>query len=413
MTESAGKYDRRNFVLNLAEGILWIAGSSLIASQTVLPALILRLGGGNIAVGTFNVVFWVGLLLPQLFAARFTQTIEWKKPWAIRFGTVHRSIILLIGVVLLTTGGSYPYQTMLFFFIFFGLNQLVMGIATPGWFDMYAKMTHIKHRGRLTGIRTGFAGAASFGCGFVLTWLLNAFGFPLNYGFAFLLAALLQFGSLTTQTLLVEESPSKVMPLVPLRVFFAQLLHIIRVNHPFRNFVVACTILTLATISVGFMTVYAFHTFHADEHLVGRFTIVMVFGQMTGGILNGWIADHKGNKLAFVVASSSLLAASIFALAAPSLEWFYLVFFLLGGNLGTELMTRYNLAIEYGPVEQRSTYIGLMNTIMAPFYFVGVLGGWIANTFGYQAVFMTGIVCSLIGISLLILVVKEPRGAKK
>ena len=124
---------------------------------------------------------------------------------------------------------------------------------------------------------------------------------------------------------------------------------------------------------------------------------------------NGWLADHKGNKLAFVVASSSLLAASICALLAPSLEWFYLVFFLLGGNLGSELMTRYNLAIEYGPVEQRSTYIGLMNSIMAPFYFVGVLGGWIANMFGYPAVFMTGIACSLVGITYLLLVVREPR----
>ena len=106
MNELSGKYDRRNFLLNLTEGAFWIAGSSLIASQTVLPALVTRLGGGNIAVGALNVVFWVGLFLPQLFAARFTQTLEWKKPWAIRFGTIHRSVVFLIGVCVLSFGSA-------------------------------------------------------------------------------------------------------------------------------------------------------------------------------------------------------------------------------------------------------------------------------------------------------------------
>ncbi len=76
-------------------------------------------------------------------------------------------------------------------------------------------------------------------------------------------------------------------------------------------------------------------------------------------------------------------------------------------------MSRYNIAVEYGPIEQRSTYIGLMNTILAPFYLIGLLGGWISDVFGYQTVFAIGIACSAIGIGLLVAKVDEPRSSQK
>lgn len=409
MTSELSRNDRRNFLLNLTEGALWISGASFIASQTVLPALIIRLGGGNMAVGVFNVILWVFLFLPQIFAARYIQTLVWKKPWAIRFGAVHRVIVLVIGLIVALLGGSHPMLTLLLFFVLFAMNQAFMGVTSPGWFDMYAKMTPLGLRGRLSGIRTAIAGAGSFASGFFLIWLLGAYVFPLNYGLAILIASLFQFASLITQMKLVEDHPSKVMPQLPAREYFLQLRSIFLENSEFRQFIIACVILTLATIPVGFMTVYAIKTFHADEQLVGEFTILMILGQIVGGIGNGLIADHRGNKLALVSASCALLAASTLALFAPSLTWFAVVFFLLGANLGSELMTRYNLAIEYGPAEQRSTYIGLMNTILAPGYLVGLLGGWISNAYGYKAVFALGIACSLAGILYLIFNVDEPR----
>ncbi len=409
MTERSGQFDRRNFLLNLTEGAFWLAGSSLIASQTVLPALVTRLGGGNIAIGALSVMFWVGLLLPQLFAARYTQTLEWKKPWALRFGTTHRVVVLLIGLIVLMFGASYSQLTMALFFILFSLNQVFMGIATPGWFDMYAKLTPLELRGRLSGIRTSIAGAGSFLCGFLLTWLLARFEFPLNYSLAFFGASVLQFASLFTQVGLVEEYPSKVMPRLPTDEYLRQLKSIFRQNDNFRALIISSAVLILATMPVGFLTVYALTRFNADEGLIGQFTIIIVSGQIVGGLANGYLADHRGNKIALISAAIALAAASLCALLAPSLAWFRLSFFFLGINLGSELMTRFNIAIEYGPVEQRSTYIGLMNTMVAPFYLTGLLGGWISDVFGYHMVFIIGIVCSLIGIGLLVAKVDEPR----
>ena len=199
------------------------------------------------------------------------------------------------------------------------------------------------------------------------------------------------------------------MPSAPIHEYFRQLKRIFIDNHRFRAFIISSAVLILATMPVGFLTVYALMRFHANERVIGEFTIIIVAGQVVGGLANGYLADHRGNKLALISAAVAMLAASLCALITPSLDWFRLSFFFLGFNLGSELMTRYNLAIEYGPVEQRSTYIGLMNTMLAPFYLVGLPGGWISDTFGYHSVFAMGAACSLIGIGILVFNVHEPR----
>ena len=83
LDRSFTQIDRHNFRINIIEGVLYLAGASFLSAQTVLPALVSRLGGSNIAVGSVAVLLWVGLFLPQIFAARFVETRPWKKPWAI------------------------------------------------------------------------------------------------------------------------------------------------------------------------------------------------------------------------------------------------------------------------------------------------------------------------------------------
>jgi MFS family permease len=410
MTETSGRYDRRNFTLNGIEGGLFVAGSSLMSAQTVLPALITRLGGNNIAVGALSVIIYVGLLLPQIFAARYTQTLPWKKPWAVRFGTAQRVVVLCIAIVTFLLGATHATLALLFFFILFTLNQIFMGIATPGWFDMYAKLTPLRLRGRLTGVRNSVAGVGSLFGGAILTWLLAEFTFPSNYSFAIGGAFIVQFISIIIQSRLVEELPSNTLPQSSMREYFHQLRVILRSNTGFRTFLSSMIFLIPATMPLGFFTVYALKHFSAGEELIGEFTLIIVAGQVIGGMGIGYLADHTGNKRALISASVAMFVANLVAVFAPTLALFKIVFFFVGINLGSDLMTRYNLAIEFGPPEQRSTYIGLMNTVLAPLYLTGFLGGWISDLFGYPMLFIISGFFSIAGILFLILRVKEPRG---
>ena len=409
MAEQQQKIEGRNFILNFAEGAFFSASGALMSPQTVLPVLVSRLGGSNVAVGALSVIVWVGLFLPQIFAARYVQTLPWKKPWAIKFGMAQRLAVLLIGLSLFAFGGTQPAVALVLFFVFYTLCQVLMGVATPGWFDMFAKMTPTRKRGRLVGIRSSLGGSGALGCGLILTWLLANHSFPLNFAFAFFIAFLMQAVSIIVQSYLIEAEPSPVGERRPLFAYLRELPNVFRENKPFRDFIVACIFQILATMPVGFYTVYALQHFHTDESIVGEFTLAIVAVQVVSSLIIGYLADKRGNKLSLVIASTALLCANTWALFAPSVSWFFLVYMFLGVNLGTELLARYNISVEYGPLEQRSTYVGLMNTVIAPFYLVGMLGGTISDAFGYTTVFWIGTIASVIGILMMVFRVQDPR----
>ena len=151
--------DRKNFVLNAAEGSIYLASTAFINPQTVLPALVIGLGGTNIVVGALSALVYVGSFLPQIFAARYVEAQPWKKRWALTFGAVHRIILVAACGVVFLFGRDEPQRALWLFLLLYGLMQVVIGVSTPGWFDMVAKLTPPVRRGRLMGLRTSVGGA--------------------------------------------------------------------------------------------------------------------------------------------------------------------------------------------------------------------------------------------------------------
>jgi MFS family permease len=327
----------------------------------------------------------------------------------IRLGIFQRCIVGLMGIIILMAGGSQPQLTLTIFLILYSTMYIVLGLITPAWIDLIAKVTPATKRGRLVGFRSSLAGAMGFSCGFFLTWILGSFPAPRNYAFVFFLAFLFQAISVVVQSNLVEAEPSHVEPRKSMREFLQQIPSVLENHPPFRNFIIATTFLVMGTISVTFFTVYAMSRFHEGASVVGPFTLTMVAAQVVSAPVVGILADRYGNRIALIVAATGLLCASVCAILAPSLMWFRLVFVFLGINLGSELMARYNLAIEFAPERSRAVYFGIMNAMLAPFYAVNLLGGWISDLFGYQTVFHAGVTCSIAGILLMIFFVKEPR----
>ena len=399
---------KRNFVLNAAEGAIFSSSGAFVNPQTVLPALVARLGGGEIAVGALGVMVYACVFLPQLLSARYVETHAWKKRWALTWGAVHRSLLLVMAGAVFAFGGTSPALALGLFLFLYMLMQSAIGIATPGWFDLFAKVTSPNQRGRLIGIRTSIGGGGALLCGFILTWFLGRFLFPFSFVAAILVAFVLQAVSFTLQVFLVEAEPSVVHTRRPVITFLRELPDILRNNPPFRRFLEASMVLTVATMPIGFFTVHALQSLGATEANVGEFTMMMVAVQMVSAPINGFIADRFGNKSVLVIAAAALLCASLTALVAPTVGWYVLVYLFLGVNVGTETMARYSISIEFGPVKKRSTYIGLMNTVLAPLYLCGMLGGILGARWGLKTVFAIGAAFSIAGILILLFRVEEP-----
>jgi len=392
----------RNFRYHVIEGALYISTTSaLISTQTTMPALIKRLGGGNVLVGAWPVVIYLAYFLPQVISANKYSAIQYRKPFVMKLGFIQRLHILLLACVIALWGESVPVLALIFLFLLFISNQTASGTVSPVWMDFLVKTTLPENRGRLIGWRASFSAMLGLLNGFILTIFLTMISFPYNYAAVIGLAFFYQMGSLATQKKIVEEQPSIVTAPVRLSELFKRMQSIIAANRTFRRFLIASALLTMSFTSAAFFTVAAMKRFDLSESTVGVFTVVMIIGQILSGIVLGWVADAKGTKNVLLICGMSLLTAIAIALFAQSVIWFYLVFVLLGVNVGAELFMRYNFAVECAPDGDRPMYVGIMNTWFAPIYLISPLAGWLSTAYGFNFIFWLSLAVGSIGIILL------------
>jgi MFS family permease len=144
--------------------------------------------------------------------------------------------------------------------------------------------------------------------------------------------------------------------------------------------------------------------------MVGLLTAVLVGSQALMNLLLGAIADRVGHRAILAIAALAMALAAASVLAAPSGAWLALTFALVGASTAGNLVSGLNIILEFCAPEDRPTYIGLTNTLMAPATALApMVGAALATVIGYRSMFAAAVVIALAGGILLSLWVREPR----
>ncbi|MDQ1327541.1 MAG: hypothetical protein QG641_824, partial [Candidatus Poribacteria bacterium] len=143
---------------------------------------------------------------------------------------------------------------------------------------------------------------------------------------------------------------------------------------------------------------------------IGRLTAITLFFQTISNPLWGQWGDKKGHKNVMAVSAAGMALSAIIAIFSNSTMGFYVVFAIIGASISADTISRLSIVLEFSPPEERPTYIGLTNTIRAPFSAIAPLhGGLLSDRFQYSFVFLLTAVIIAIGLFFLIVFVKEPR----
>jgi MFS family permease len=127
----------------------------------------------------------------------------------------------------------------------------------------------------------------------------------------------------------------------------------------------------------------------------------------------GWLADRWGHRTILIFGLFMVSLSSLLAWAAPALSWFYPVFILSGLANVAFWTIGMAMTVEFGSEAERPVYIGMANTLVAPATILApLLGGWIADTAGYQTTFMISVVGGLVTAAILVFMIKDPRKIK-
>ncbi len=405
---------RWNFAVNIWDIMFITLGISLVSRETIMPVLVSHLSDSKFAIGLIPATVTLGQYLPQLFSANYSERLTYKKPFVAFIGFFgERLPYLFIALAVWFLAVDSPRAALVLFFLFLGTAAFSAGYGTPAWYDMIAKVIPVKRRGIWSGLGHGLGALiAVVALYFVALPVLDRLAYPLNFSVLFLLA----FFAVTISwvgLVLTREPPSqKIKAIVPYRAYFRQLPGVLRRDKNYVRFLISRSTVQLGAMAGGFYIIYATERFSLAGPGIVFLTIASVSSIAVMNLVWGLVGDRYGHKLVLMLAALGLGLAALNALLAPNPTWLALTFVFLGAYAAADSVSGLNIILEFCAPEDRPTYIGLTNTLLAPVVTLApLIGAWLASALGFQPMFAVALVASTSGALLLILWVREPRVA--
>jgi MFS family permease len=413
MTQVEKNY-RWNFSVNVLDVAFYTLAMSVISQATILPLLISQLTPSKLVIGLVPAIYSLGFLLPQLLTASYTEQLKRKLPFLSPASAIgERTPYLLMAIFIFFFAKNTPGVALAAILILIGISSTTAGVLTPAWYDLIAKVIPIERRGVWSG--TGFglgafmaiAGAALAGV------ILERWSFPTNFAICFLIAYIFNMVSWLGLSLNREPESEVTKPAVPFSAYLRQLPAIIRRDRNYQIYLISRSIANLGSMASGFFIVFGAERFGLEGAEVGLLTGILVASQTLMNLLLGVLADRKGHKIVLVLGALGMGLSAFSALVAQGHQALYAVFFFLGMAMAAESVSSLNIILEFCAPEDRPTYIGLTNTLLAPTRAIAPLvGGWLATWLGYSPLFVIALILSVGGSWLLARWLREPRKGK-
>lgn len=406
----AARHLRRNFTALTADMGLFGAAWAFASVSTILPAFAQGLGASNLIIGAIPSAMTLGYMLPPLFAANYTERLARKLPFVLTYTSWERFPFLVLAAAAFWLAPRSPSLTLALVLVCLLVAAGSGGFLTPAWMDFIGTTIPARWRGRLmasgsvVGSGLGLAGAVLAG------YYLRRFPFPTSYAVCFLTGFVLVMLSWGALALAKEPEGQSGRPHVGMLTYMRGLPGILRRDSAFAWFLGARAIAAFGGMANAFFTVYALRRLGAAEGMVASYTLVLLGSQTLANLFLGSLADRLGHKPVLALGFGAAALANVVALMATTPAHLYAVFACMALSFSAHNVSNLNIVVEFAPPEARPTYIGLASTMIAPLS-VGapLIGGSIADSAGYPAVFALSMVAAALGAVVLLARVRDPR----
>lgn len=410
MTTSSNAPDlKRNYLVLLMHGMLGQTGFRLINAPTFIPAYLLLLSGSEFIVGAALAGQHLMAALSSIPSGSLIAHRERVMPMLFSIGLFMR--LQVLGIVL---AGLYfePVAALVATCIFLMLFGLFNGMQAVAFIYVMSKVIPVNVRGRLTGFRNLLAGLVStfiayFGGSYFIEHEVWGNGYAVTFLVAFVLTMFGLFCMLLLREPVYEDMPER----ISLKNRIKDFPKLLRDEKDFTWFLIARSLAALAMAAVPFYILFIGQKTELSGSTLGIVTMSFILSQTLSNFFWGFLADHKGNRIAFALAVLLWLLSAIALLIAPqSLLVFCLVYAGLGSGLGGFQIAGQNLILEYGSKKDVAMRIGLANSLNSFAFAVGPLFGGLMVLLGsYRALFMVTIAFKTLALLATWLFVKEPR----
>jgi len=389
------KQSYRGFLIH---GIFLALTVTFTEVNSVLPALILQVGGSEIHIGVITAIM-IGLpLVSQLLFAPFVQSRPRKKKYLIG-GLYTRMIALFgIGMLLISSENIAPGLVLILIYaglIIFSLSGAFAGISYVSLIGSTIP-GELRHQFFLR--KQAFWSVGVLLSGILTRYIITGFSGSMRYAFLFSLAALmLALGSIGFW-MIREKTDSAVINRPGLKEIFISMKDILKEDTTFRYYCFTANILSMGIVLIPFYLPTLVRKFDIPSNFIG--TIVLL--QMSGMLLSNLIWPRIVKPLGFKgllkiqsVAGFIIPLTMVLSLNLGAGMWLvYIIFPLLGSLASAHKMSGEAVLVQISDDNKRALYSGIYGAINLTSAIAPLLIGLLLNYLSYQWIFIFfGIIC--------------------
>jgi MFS family permease len=175
-------------------------------------------------------------------------------------------------------------------------------------------------------------------------------------------------------------------------------------------FMLAQTLAVAGRMATPFYVLFTRQTIELSGANLGLLSLAYLGADTVSNVLWGYLGDRSGFRSTFVIALVSWIAATVLLLNAHNELLIIVAFFGLGAAQSGYNMSSQTMVLEFGLREDMAMRLAFSSTAEGLMASIGPLvGGVIAVTLGYVALFGVSVAFLVAGLAILLLLVEEPR----
>jgi MFS family permease len=415
---SIARHFRRNFFANGMDMVTWLLGMSFMSISAIMPVYVRHLTESPLIFGLIPALTDFGWFAPQLFLAPYVERLPRKYPWVMVLGAIERVPYLVLPVVVIAVAALPSNSAIVIFMILWTWKAVGSGFVASPWQEMLAKVIPVSNRGRFFGLSNLMGQLLGVGGSAIAVAILASVSYPYNFALSFAVGALGIWASYGFIALTREPArPAAIHSQRINREYGRRLRMILRRDVNYRTYLISRWLAYFGSMAAGFIAVYAVEQFHLPDSVAAIYTGILYAASVAGYGIGGALGDRLGHRRVMQLAGALWIAAlgAMLVVTLTQATWLlYVVFALLGASNAGAMVSDFNLAMEFGPEAERPTYVGLARTSTGPALLIApLIGGLIAQSIGYPALFATSLFFAVGGLYLLSRRVKEPRHLEK
>jgi MFS family permease len=397
----------RNFMANLAHGMLGLTGFRLMNAPTFVPAYVFSLTGSKMAVGFALGAQFIGMAMSSVWGATLVEHRPRVMKVVLLVGWLMRLQIFGLALSAFLLSGEWALIAVCVSLMLFGFFNGIQGVAFN---VLMSKIIPITKRGKLIGMRNFLGGLIAAGVAYLGgQYLVGKNVFGNGYASTFMLSFILTSLGITALTYIREPDALSVRAKsTGLRERLAEIPAMLRGDPNYRRFFFARALGALGTAAVPFYILHVGNFVDLSVNL-GWFSLAFLLPPTASNLMWGKIADTKGYRLVFLLSVGLWCLSTVLLIFSTTLPLLLLAFCGLGTGLAGYQLASSSFVLEFGEPHELPMLIAISDTASHVMMVTGpLLGGLIATTMDFPTVFWLAVGVKFIAV-LTVWRIHDPR----